>query len=1005
MKKLYRKLLAILLIIIIMTSMFGVNVSAAPIDDLLSQISAADLTASVSGSNVVVTGAVSNRGLTLRLDIPSGVTVSWQATFRGTANPLIDYYGEGVFEVAEGAFIQNTSSANSFTTLRANGNMLEVRGGVIQAGKGRAIEGAGANTTVTVASGSVTSEAVNNLFPVIDMTHAGNTGLNVIMSGGEVSAIGATAYGYGIQTYGNILIEGGTVSSDGAAGRGINLIGMDSNATVTGGSVIVTGSGGVAISTSSTNPASVTRTSVTIQGGFVASYATGNGWAVRTTGTQSVVTVGGGCVFAFGNNVAYGGTSVTATATNSVIFTQSNQNGFVTALGDGVVIAWDRHAWNTAPHNREHYFEGDTKHIIVSSMMRGLAEWIRMPTGYQYDGISYGFGAGNEGFIPVAYNYNGVPEYVEVVAPFFYIRTVGPGVSDRTIIPYNSSPGVQVPYGGSQTFTITPEPGYAITNVQVFLPSVTQRINRPSVGAVSEYTFEDVTSDYVILVTFGLIVSGYHFVTAYAGTGGSISPSGTDSVLDGTDNRVYTIMANAGYRINDVRVDGESVLEHANFSMDENGNTASFTFPPITRNSVISVSFVALPNTITVTAGVGGAVVPFGDIPIINGSRNISVPYGDDSGFIIEVDDGYFIDHVLIDGVAVMPGSVHEFINVTTNHTIDVRFARNVYHNHIVVATTGSGGTISPQGSVAVPEGGQKAFVITPNFGFRIKDVLVNGVSVGARSAFAFEEVRSDQMIYAEFERIDDGKPPPTPPPPTPPPPPTSAHYAYLIGYTDGTVQPHSNISRAEVATIFFRLISDEYRAEIWSQENLFSDVAFERWYNNSISTMANDGLLLGYSDGTFRPNKAITRAEFATIVARFMNVTDTGGSELFADVSGHWAVTAINSIAYGGWVNGYPDGTFRPDNLITRAETAAIINRIFSRTPETSDDLLPNMISWTDNADPNTWYYKYIQEATNSHLYEMKEDGICEKWTELIPSRDWTVLQRPNSTPWCIAG
>ena len=1000
MKKLFRKLLAIMLTIMMLTSILGVNASAATIGDLLDQISAAGLDAAVSGSNVVVTGAVSNRGTTLKLDVPSGVTVSWQATFRGTANPLIDYYGEGVFEVATGAFIQNTSSANSFTTLRANGSLVAIRGGIVQAGRGRAIEGAGVDTKVTVASGSVSNEAVNNLFPVIDMTNAANIGLNVTVSGGEVFATGATAYGYGIQTYGNILIEGGTVSSDGVSGRGINLVGMDSNVTVTGGSVVATGSGGVGISTSSTSPTSVTRTSVTIQGGLVASYATGNGWAIRTTGSQSVVTVSGGCVFAFGNNIASGAASVTATATNSVIFTQSNQSGFTAPSGNGVVIAWDRNAWNSAPHNREHYFEDTAKHLTVSSATSGTVDWARKSAGYAYDGISYDVGGVNKGFIPVAYNFNGVMEYVTVVAPFFYIRTVGSGVDDNTIFPFNVYPGVEVAYGEDQKFSIEPLTGFAIANVQVFPPSIIYQADRPSVGAVDEYTFTNVTSDYVILVTFTAIMSGRHSVIAYAGTGGTISPSGSDyNVPAGTDDRVHTITANTGYRINDVRVDGQSVLEHTNFSMDGEGKTASFTFPPITHNSVISVTFTALPCTITATAGAGGAIVPFGDTSIVNGSRAISVPHGDNSVFTIQADDGFFIDRVLIDGVAVMPDSVHEFINVTADHTIEARFAQNIYHNHTIVATAGSGGTISPQGNVTVPEGDKQAFTITPNSGFRIKNVLVNGATVGVRSSFTFEEVRSSQTIRAEFERIDDT----TQPPPPPPPQPTSAHYAYLVGYPDGTVRPHSNISRAEVATIFFRLISDEYRAEIWSQENPFRDVALERWYNNSISTMANDGLLLGYGDGTFRPNKAITRAEFATIVSRFMNATVTGDTEVFSDVGGHWAAIAINSIAYGGWVNGYPDGTFRPDNLITRAETAAIINRIFVRIPESSDDLLPDMIVWPDNANPNTWYYKYIQEATNSHLHEMKAGGIYERWTELIPPRDWTVLQRPDSTPWCI--
>ncbi|MCL2842650.1 MAG: S-layer homology domain-containing protein, partial [Oscillospiraceae bacterium] len=228
---------------------------------------------------------------------------------------------------------------------------------------------------------------------------------------------------------------------------------------------------------------------------------------------------------------------------------------------------------------------------------------------------------------------------------------------------------------------------------------------------------------------------------------------------------------------------------------------------------------------------------------------------------------------------------------------------------------------------------------------------------------------------------------------------PNPVHYAYLIGFPDGTVGPRANITRAEVATIFFRLICDEYRIEIWSQENPFSDVALERWYNNSISTMANDGFLLGIPDGTFQPSRAITRGEFATIVSRFMNVTYTGAYR-FPDIDGHWAADAINAVAYVGWVLGYPDGTFRPNAPITRSEVTAIVNRIFIRNLAEVDYLLYGLISWPDNANPNSWYYLHMKEAANSNHHDMLECGFYKMWTELIPPRDWAVLHHPNSRP-----
>ena len=236
-------------------------------------------------------------------------------------------------------------------------------------------------------------------------------------------------------------------------------------------------------------------------------------------------------------------------------------------------------------------------------------------------------------------------------------------------------------------------------------------------------------------------------------------------------------------------------------------------------------------------------------------------------------------------------------------------------------------------------------------------------------------------------------------PPETPPiiPEWNPTHYAYIIGYPDGYVRPQGNITRAEVATIFFRLISDEYRAEIWLQSNPFSDVALEQWFNNAISTMTNGGVLRGYPDGTFSPNAAITRAEVAAIVSRFVDANHSG-ADLFSDISGHWANEMINAAANVGWLQGYPDGMFRPDALITRAEFATVVNRVLERIPETPNDLLPNMVAWPDNANVNAWYYLAMQEATNSHNHERR--GVFEYWTELISPRWWAVLELPTSRP-----
>lgn len=217
-------------------------------------------------------------------------------------------------------------------------------------------------------------------------------------------------------------------------------------------------------------------------------------------------------------------------------------------------------------------------------------------------------------------------------------------------------------------------------------------------------------------------------------------------------------------------------------------------------------------------------------------------------------------------------------------------------------------------------------------------------------------------------------------------------HFAYIVGYGNGEVQPQNSITRAEVAAIFFRLLEDGIRNENFTHQNDFSDVAADAWYCSSISTLSRMGIIAGYPDGTFRPNAPITRAEFAAIATRFDNNGDKTPVS-FTDIIGHWAEGEITVAANHGWVSGYGDNTFRPQNQITRAETMSLVNRVLKRLPETPADLLPDMITWTDNADTSSWYYLPVQEATNSHYYEFKENSKYEKWTELRETRDWSKL------------
>lgn len=237
----------------------------------------------------------------------------------------------------------------------------------------------------------------------------------------------------------------------------------------------------------------------------------------------------------------------------------------------------------------------------------------------------------------------------------------------------------------------------------------------------------------------------------------------------------------------------------------------------------------------------------------------------------------------------------------------------------------------------------------------------------------------------------------------------TKDHYGYIIGYpvdyytgqptTDQTkkpVRPEGKITRAEVATIYFRMLTDESRTKFWSQSNSYSDVKAGDWFNNAVSTLSNAGIIAGYEDGSFRPNGYITRAEFATIAARFFDVTYSG-KDLFPDISGHWAKDYINQAANKGFVNGYEDGTFKPDRNITRAEAVTLVNRTLDRHPD-KNHFTKDMLVWPDNMDQTKWYYADMQEATNSHTYQMKENSDktkYENWTKTLPIRNWEALEK----------
>lgn len=298
-------------------------------------------------------------------------------------------------------------------------------------------------------------------------------------------------------------------------------------------------------------------------------------------------------------------------------------------------------------------------------------------------------------------------------------------------------------------------------------------------------------------------------------------------------------------------------------------------------------------------------------------------------------------------------------------------------------------------------------FNMEPASGWKLDRIEVNGKDVGKDLEYKmiFDEVTGDQMdidVKIVFKEKSDGGSgggshrPSNKPDKTPEALNGDDHFDYVVGYSDGLVHPERNITRAEVASIFFRLLQDDVREKNLTDQNPFNDVFTDDWFNVAVSTMYDMDIVYGRDNNNFDPNAYITRAEFAAIAARF-DSEGYSGENLFTDIDGHWAANQINRAAEKGWISGYPDGTFGPDRYITRAEAVTMINRVLNRLPESADALHEDMNVFPDNMDTTVWYYLAIQEATSSHEYEKDKDGVYETWTDVLPDRDWAQYLKLN--------
>ena len=385
-----------------------------------------------------------------------------------------------------------------------------------------------------------------------------------------------------------------------------------------------------------------------------------------------------------------------------------------------------------------------------------------------------------------------------------------------------------------------------------------------------------------------------------------------------------------------------------------------------------------IPYTIKAAAGSGGAITPSGSATVL---------HGDSQTFTITPASGYRISDVLVDGASVGAVSTYTFDNVTANHTIGVSFQSigggggggggGGTAGYTIKAEAGDGGAVSPSGNVRVTSGSDKTFTITAEDGYIISDVLVDGGSVGAVSKYTFENVRKNHTIEAVFAKGS----------PIADPDDTGVsgwlnttdHLAFLNGYEDGTFGPNQNMTRAETAQMFYNLLLHKDVPVTVS----FTDVPADAWCAEAVNTLASMGILQGVGKHQFAPDRAITRAEFTVIAMRFADL-DTGGENIFSDVNADdwFYAQVIGSIRYG-WINGYEDGTFRPNNTITRAEVTAIVNRMLGRAAdEDYVDRHADALRQFPDVSRTHWAYYQIMEAANAHDYN-KENG-AEDWNGL---------------------
>ena len=1014
---------------------------------------------------------------------------------RDMQNVIINADGGSISSDAGGYAINDGAGTGTVN----NNTMINIgNAGTVFSGTACAIHSTGTNSVVSISGGAISNTAGNNANPTIYMN--GGSGKNVIVSGGTVQNLATNAISYTIQTTGNVEVSGGEVTT--VAGRAINLVGLNSSVTVSGGTVSASTTG-TAICTATTDTATVANASVVITGGLV---STASGHAIRITGANSRVTVSGGIVSSADGNAINADSSATRSqvtvsggsvmsdigyaiqsfGTGSTVTVSDNGSGgaggqvsvlrtgaaisskgavnvtggFVFAYGTNVSTAiigasvnrpsdgggGQICVWNEALGNTV-YTQETSLHLTTAAIGAAGAQWfLDQSSG---SGIYYRNGA-TTGFFPLS--------FVSVTDDYglifdsetgrMYMNVDGTGTLTPENIPFNNSR-----YAGLWAG----QPGKLTLNGFLWKTSAPTALTivggDAAITLSGENRFVSVHSEGQSMGIksngFNIALDGDGVLTAKGsdtdiGYGIDLGDGGELTMIGGT------LFAQGGHAISRAGASPEASFYRWAYSGDYDGADRTTGYGPdiefisystdqfVMFQTLIPVSFTAAP-----IGGVRGMADSIGialtfsepvseltldDIQIagkavagtLSGSGDswiIALDNVDDEGLVSvkvnhfgifyvreteqDVDISKAADNGSVVPVVVPAASLSVVLEarkvvmgaeaaITSgqfsfavydedNHLIttgkndengNIRFAAIVYssaqrHTYTMIETSIDGNNWTTD---------HREYTVTVT-------VTGDGSALSAAVAYSGGTIPTFYNKYGDYDEFPQLF--------------ISEHTAYINGYPDGTVRPDQNISRAEVAMVFYRLMIDEVRDVNPTVQSLFTDVRDAGWFSDAISVMNAMAIISGYPDGTYRPSNDITKAELASIVARFgrhMHIMPQSNAD-FRDLSGHWAARDINYVVSIGWMDGYSDGTFRPRQHVTRAEFVVLVNRMLGRVPETVDDLLSEeMKTWIDNADTTAWYYIAIQEATNSHMHEYKDKPIpglyfnYEHWVEMLP-------------------